>query len=201
MTTTLPDQASTFRQLRARLFRNGLRVALQNSRTRLVTMLGTSAFVFGFTFAVGMYLFNQLAKTNVPFKGGIVEGLFDLMFFTLGTMLVFSTGLILYASLFTSPEARYLLCSPARADRIFATKFQAAVAFSSWGFVVLGIPITAESQTGSSETMVRVPLNGTMLGRELRLTFHRDFGLRKASISSRWSDRERQLFNIAVDEY
>jgi len=143
MTTTLlaPDQASTFRQLRARLFRNGLRVALQNSRTRLVTMLGTSAFVFGFTFAVGMYLFNQLAKTNVPFKGGIVEGLFDLMFFTLGTMLVFSTGLILYASLFTSPEARYLLCSPARADRIFATKFQAAVAFSSWGFVVLGIPI------------------------------------------------------------
>jgi len=64
-----------------------------------------------------------------------------------------------------------------------------------------GIPITAESQTGSSETMVRVPLNGTMIGRELRLTFHRDFGLRKASISSRWSDRERQLFNIAVDEY
>ncbi|MBA4188023.1 MAG: hypothetical protein C0467_08390 [Planctomycetaceae bacterium] len=143
MTTTLPvaDQASTFRQLRARLLRNGLRVALEHSRTRLVTMLGTSAFVFGFTFAVGMYLFNQLAKTNVPFKGGIVEGLFDLMFFTLGTMLVFSTGLILYASLFTSPEARYLLCSPARADRIFATKFQAAVAFSSWGFVVLGIPI------------------------------------------------------------
>ena len=63
------------------------------------------------------------------------------MFFTLGTMLVFSTGIILYASLFTSPEARFLLCSPARADQIFATKFQAAVAFSSWGFVILGVPI------------------------------------------------------------
>ena len=30
-------------------------------------------------------------------------------------MLIFSTGIILYASLFTSPEARFLLCSPARA--------------------------------------------------------------------------------------
>ena len=56
-------------------------------------------------------------------------------------MLVFSTGIILFASLFTSPEARFLLCSPARADHIFATKFQAAVAYSSWGFVILGIPI------------------------------------------------------------
>ncbi|MCE9565566.1 MAG: hypothetical protein K8U57_26385 [Planctomycetes bacterium] len=144
MTTTLApvaDQASTFRSLRTRLFRNGLRVALEHGRTRLFTMLFTSVFVFVFTLGVGFYLFNQLAKANIPFKGAIVEGLFDLLFFTLGTMLVFSTGLILYASLFTSPEARFLLCSPARADRIFATKFQAAVAFSSWGFVILGIPI------------------------------------------------------------
>jgi ABC-2 type transport system permease protein len=144
MNATLPpvaDQASVFRYLRTRLFRNGLRVALEHGRTRLFTMLGTSVFVFAFTFAVGWYLFDQLVSRNIPLKGQIVEGLFDLMFFTLGTMLLFSTGLILYASLFTSPEARYLLCSPARADRIFATKFQAAVGFSSWGFVVLGIPI------------------------------------------------------------
>src|SRR5438045_8170306 len=63
------------------------------------------------------------------------------MFFTLGVMLVFSTGIILYASLFTAPEARYLLTTPARADRIFAAKFQAAVAFSSWAFLILGLPI------------------------------------------------------------
>jgi ABC-2 type transport system permease protein len=137
----IADQAGVFRRLRANLFRNGLRVALEHGRTRLITMLATSVFVAAFTFGVGLYLFNQLAQANIPFKGAIVEALFDLMFFTLGTMLILSTGLILYASLFTSPEARYLLCSPARADRIFATKFQAAVAFSSWGFVILGIPI------------------------------------------------------------
>lgn len=135
------DQAAVFRWLRVRLLRNGLRVAWQQGRVRLVTMILTSLLVAGFTFAVARYLFHQLALANVPFKGAIVEALFDLMFFTLGGMLVFSTGLILYASLFTSPEARFLLCTPARADRIFATKFQAAVAFSSWGFVVLGVPI------------------------------------------------------------
>jgi len=84
-------------------------------------MIGTSAVVAAFTFGVSLYLFNELAVNKIPFKGAIVEALFDLLFFTLGTMLVFSTGIILYASLFTSPEARFLLCSPARADHIFAT--------------------------------------------------------------------------------
>lgn len=135
------DQGRVFRRLRLTLFRNGLRAAMEHGRTRLVTMIGTSIFVAAFTFGVGLYLFNQLAVNNIPFKGAIVEALFDLLFFTLGSMLVFSTGIILFASLFTSPESRFLLSSPARADHIFATKFQAAVAFSSWGFVILGIPI------------------------------------------------------------
>ena len=135
------DQGALFRRLRARLLRNGMRVALENGRVRVITMIATSAFVAAFTFGVSLYLFNELAVNKIPFKGAIVEALFDLLFFTLGTMLVFSTGIILYASLFTSPEARFLLCSPARADHIFATKFSAAVAFSSWGFVILGVPI------------------------------------------------------------
>lgn len=137
----IADQGRVFRILRVRLFHNGLRVALEHGRTRLVTMIFTSLLVAVFTFGVGLYLFNQLAVNNVPAKGAIVEVLFDLMFFTLGSMLVFSTGIILFASLFTNPEARFLLSTPARADHIFATKFQAAAAYSSWGFVILGIPI------------------------------------------------------------
>lgn len=135
------DQARVFRRLRVSLFRNSLRVALEHGRSRLVTMIASSAFVAAFTFGVGLYLFNQLAVNNIPGKGAIAEALFDLMFFTLGSMLVFSTGIILFASLFTNPEARFLLCSPARAEHVFATKFQAAMAYSSWGFVILGIPI------------------------------------------------------------
>jgi ABC-2 type transport system permease protein len=135
------DQGRIFRRLRTTLFRNGLRVALESGRARLFGTLATCVFVALFTFAVGLYLFDQLRQNNIPFKGAIVEALFDLLFFTLGSMLVFSSGIILFASLFTSAEARFLLCSSARADQIFSTKFQGAIAFSSWGFVVLGIPI------------------------------------------------------------
>jgi ABC-2 type transport system permease protein len=135
------DQSRLFRRLRYTLFRNSLQVALRTGRLRLLSLIATSILVAFFTFAVSLYLFNQLAVNNIPFKGAIVEALFDLLFFTLGTMLLFSTGIILYASLFTSPEARYLLTTPARSDQIFVTKFQTAVAFSSWGFVILGVPI------------------------------------------------------------
>ena len=139
MSTT--QQPRVFRHLRMRLAKNALRVALDSGRIRFFSMILTSAIVAAFTFAVGWYLFNQLAANKIPFKGAIVSTLFDLLFFTLGGMLVFSTGIILYASLFTAPEARFLLSSPARADHIFTTKFQGAVAFSSWAFVVLGVPI------------------------------------------------------------
>ncbi|MCS6865550.1 MAG: hypothetical protein RMJ56_16740 [Gemmataceae bacterium] len=135
------DQSRLFRRLRYTLFRNSLRVALYTGGVRLISLIVSSLLVASFTFAVSLYLFNQLAINNIPFKGAIVEALFDLLFFTLGTMLLVSTGIILYASLFTSPEARYLLTTPARADQIFATKFHTAVAFSSWGFVILGVPV------------------------------------------------------------
>jgi ABC-2 type transport system permease protein len=135
------DQGRIFRRLRLTLFRNGLHLALENGRTRLFSTLITCLIVALFTFGIGLYLFDQLSKNKIPFKGAIVEALFDLLFFTLGSMLLFSTGIILFASLFTSPEASFLLGSPARADHIFATKFQSAIAFSSWGFVILGIPM------------------------------------------------------------
>lgn len=140
MTNTI-SQASVFRRLRYRLTRNGLRVALESGKIKLFTMLSTSFVVAAFVFGLSWYGIAELFAYKVPAKGLIVGGLFDLMFFTLGVMLVFSTGIILYASLFTSPEARYLLTTPATADRVFATKFQAAVAFSSWAFLILGLPI------------------------------------------------------------
>jgi ABC-2 type transport system permease protein len=135
------DQAAVFRRLRYRLAVNGLRVALESGKVKLFTVLATSAVVGLAVFGLAGYGFESLFRFNIPVKGLIVGGLFDLMFFALGGMLVFSTGVILYASLFTAPEARYLLTTPARADRVFATKFVAAVAFSSWAFLILGLPI------------------------------------------------------------
>ncbi|MGL6094540.1 MAG: putative ABC transporter permease subunit, partial [Fimbriiglobus sp.] len=135
------DQAAVFRRLRNRTARNGLRVMMESGRVRLFTMFGTSAFVALFVLGLSWYGFHEMYKFQVPIKGLIIGGLFDLMFFTLGGMLIFSTGIILYASLFTAPEARFLLATPATADQIFAAKFQAAVGFSSWAFMILGVPI------------------------------------------------------------
>jgi ABC-2 type transport system permease protein len=140
-TATVPDQAAVFRRLRSRLIRNTLGVMLKTGKVRLFTILFSSALVAAFVFAVGWIGFGELFGYNVPAKGIIIGSLFDLMFFTLGSMLLLSTGIILYASLFTSPEAKYLLSTPALADRIFAAKFLAAVGFSSWAFLVLGMPI------------------------------------------------------------
>ena len=140
-TPAAPDQAAVFRRLRARLVRNSLGVMLKTGKVRLFTILLSSALVAAFVFAVGWFGFSELFGYNVPAKGIIVGSLFDLMFFTLGAMLLLSTGVILYASLFTSPEAKYLLATPALADRIFAAKFLTAVGFSSWAFLVLGMPI------------------------------------------------------------
>ncbi|MFO0797686.1 MAG: hypothetical protein U0804_09410 [Gemmataceae bacterium] len=134
-------QPAAFRRLRVRLARNGLRVAMEAGRVRFASVVLSTLVVSGFTFGFSLYLFGQLAAKEIPFKGAIVGFLFDLLFFTLGSMLIFSTGVILYASLYTSPEARYLLTTPARADHVFATRFQGAVAFSSWAFVALGVPI------------------------------------------------------------
>lgn len=142
------DQAAVFRWLRLRLLHNGLRVALESGKIKLFTMLSTSAVVAIFVFVLAWYGLSELT-TMLQDRGQripdlfnlVLGGLFDVMFFTLGVMLIFSTGIILYASLFTSPEARYLLATPATADRIFATKFQAAVGFSSWAFLILGLPI------------------------------------------------------------
>ena len=139
---SLDSLPGTFLRLTQRLGRNGLRTAWTSNKIRLLGLLLTSAIVALFVFALSWYGFHALYTLDkVPIKGAIVAGLFDLMFFTLGGMLLISTGIILYASLFTSPEAKFLLCTPARADRVFGMKFANAVSFSSWAFLILGMPI------------------------------------------------------------
>ena len=69
-----------------------------------------------------------------------VGGLFSAFFFALMLMLAFSSGVILYGSLFRSREIAFLLTTPARTGRVFLHKFQEAILLSSWGFVLLGSP-------------------------------------------------------------
>src|SRR5262249_50896622 len=135
------SQGWLFQKLRWQLLRNAGSLMLGHSRVRTVTMVFSSLLVWAGLYLAAWEGFGLVRDSKLP-PGGLIMGLlFDALFFTLGGMLVFSTGLILYASLFTGAEAKFLLTTPARADQIFATKFQGAVVFSSWAFVVLGAPI------------------------------------------------------------
>jgi ABC-2 type transport system permease protein len=77
----------------------------------------------------------------LPATNEVVERLFGVFFLSMLLMLVFSTGIILYTSLFASRESTYLLTLPASEDRVFAYKFAEALAIASWGFLLLGSPM------------------------------------------------------------
>jgi ABC-2 type transport system permease protein len=136
------NQALLFHRLRIKLLRNSWRTMVGQSSMRPLTIVLCSLIVWGFVFAIswGGFFFLR-TEVGVPLTGEIVGILFDLLFLSLAVLLVFSSGLILYGSLFTSAETGFLLSKPVAADRVFAYKFQGAVAFSSWAFLLLGAPI------------------------------------------------------------
>src|SRR5262249_6994387 len=120
--------------------RNHISVWIEHSRLRLCMLLVFSVLFWFLLFALffeGFFFVNKY----LPVGNELVSNLFSLFFMSLLVMLIFSTGLILYSSLFRSAEAAFLLATPARPDHIFAYKFQEAVAFSSWGFLLLGSPM------------------------------------------------------------
>ncbi len=71
----------------------------------------------------------------------IVQTIYSVFFASLMVMLVLSAGIIVYSGLYCSAEAAFLLTTPIRPERIVQHKFQEAIAFSSWGFLLLGTPM------------------------------------------------------------
>jgi ABC-2 type transport system permease protein len=138
--TTANQAARALNHLRWRLVRNHTRALLSVSRLRLLTIAFCSALfwtgLFGLFFQGFRFLDSYLKVTNE-----IVEYVFSMFFLSLLIMLVFSTGIILYAGLFQSREAAFLLTTPAPTDQVFAHRFLEAIAFSSWGFLLLGSPM------------------------------------------------------------
>jgi ABC-2 type transport system permease protein len=136
------NQGLLFQRLRWRLLVNSWRAMVGQSSMRPLTILLCSLVVWGFVFTIswGGFLFLQ-AEVGVPLTGEIVGLLLDVLFLSLAVLLIFSTGLILYGSLFASAETAFLLAKPVAADQVFAFKFQGAAAFSSWAFLLLGSPV------------------------------------------------------------
>lgn len=132
-----------FHWLRLRLLLNSNNLLFRTAKARLITIVICTLLIAGVVTAGSWEGFHLLYRQALPGPGAIIGLLFDFFFLTLGFMLVFSGGLILFGSLFASPEAGFLLSLPAPAHRVFAYKFQSAIGFSSWAFVLLGLPVLA----------------------------------------------------------
>jgi len=136
------DSALLFRRLRWQMLRNSIQVMMERSLVRVITILICSLVIWGLLFAVSWKGFHELrVRWDVMLNGKLLATIFDFLFLALTIMLTFSTAIILYSSLFSSPESWFLLSTPIPEEQIFAYKFQGAVAFSSWAFVLLGSPI------------------------------------------------------------
>jgi ABC-2 type transport system permease protein len=136
------NQAALFLWLRHRLLRNSFRSVMGSSFIRVLTIVLVSLSVCVFVYVISFLGFRFVhEEIKLPLTGGIIGGVVDLMFLSLGAMLLFSSGLILYGSLFSSGETAFLLSQPTLADQVFLYKFQGAIGFSSWAFLLLGGPV------------------------------------------------------------
>jgi len=137
------EEAHAFWRARLRIVRTLMRQGVQSARLRVGVFVVVSLF-----FWVGLFLlFNagfQFLESVLQHEGvraQTVQAIYNVFFSALLAMLTFSSGLILYSSLYRSPESLFLLTTPASASRILLHKLQEATVFSGWGLLLLGSPL------------------------------------------------------------
>lgn len=138
-----PDEARGFRWLRWRLAANHFHQAVREARLRvsLVTLLTGILWLGLFQLFVEGFQFLSVMIADEVTHDDTARAVFSIFFASLTLMLIVSTGIIIYGGLFRSPEVQFLFSLPVRTERIFVHKFQEAMVFSSWGFLLLGTPM------------------------------------------------------------
>jgi ABC-2 type transport system permease protein len=134
---SIEEEARRLLRLRATVAWETLGSMFAFARLRLSLVVLLSGLFWASLYGLFLEAFTFLAALHAD----VVSLLFNAFFSSLMVMLVFSTGILLYGGMYCSTEARLLLTLPVRAETIFGHKFQEALWFSSWGFVLLGSPM------------------------------------------------------------
>jgi ABC-2 type transport system permease protein len=140
---SVADEGRAFGRMRRRILATLFWQTLAESRFRVSLVAVLIAWLWAgmlWMFLDGFW-FLQSTITQVETYARAVGGLLGIFFAALTAMLVLSTAIILYGSLFRSREIAFLLTLPARTQRVFLHKFQDAIVLSSWGFVLLVSPM------------------------------------------------------------
>ena len=136
-------EASLLHGVRLRMLFASLREFILVSKLRfLLIAVLTCLFWIGlfFLFLEGLK-FLRLTLDSLETYEQTVQYILGVFFFSLMVMLVFSTGILIYGALFSSPDAAFLLSQPVRDERIVLHKHQDALAMGSWAFLLLGSPL------------------------------------------------------------
>ncbi|MBI2933056.1 MAG: hypothetical protein HYY16_15540 [Planctomycetes bacterium] len=130
--------------MKARELRNRFRQVRQGSRFKVAVLAAFSVafwaslyrlFYFGLRY---LYMYAR----DYYFED-LMARMFDIFFFALTLMLIFSNAIISYTSYFKSKETAFLLAGPVRPESVFLYRFGESLAFSSWAFLFLATPLMA----------------------------------------------------------
>ncbi len=127
-------------QLRARLIINRLRTLHRESHLKIIAVAVLGSLLWLGLFAMfhrGFIFLEQFLGLETYFT----DAMLSLFFFSLLLMLTFSNAIISYSSLFRSRETIFLISCPINYDTIFLHKLAESITFSSWAFVILGLPM------------------------------------------------------------
>ena len=140
---SFPEEASLFRQIRWRMSIATLREQFQHRRLRIAIVVSLSMVLWSLMFGAFYEGFSLLQRAilNAGMLAQSVHAIYNVFFLSLFTMLGISSGIILFTMLYQSDDAQFLLTTPTRPGRIVLHKFQEAIVFSSWGFILLGSPL------------------------------------------------------------
>ncbi|MCA9215973.1 MAG: hypothetical protein KDB27_23060 [Planctomycetales bacterium] len=143
LTLTIPQEASLFRHVRWRMAWATLCEQLATRRLRIAIVVVLSLILWGIMFAAFFegFLLLKRAIVHTGLLAQSVHAIYNVFFLSLFSMLAISSGIILFTMLYQSRDTQFLLTTPTRPGRIVLYKFQEAVVFSSWGFILLGSPL------------------------------------------------------------
>ncbi len=126
-------------EIKAACAKNGLRRLLSKSRVELFTLV----FFFAAACAGLFFFFYQSFRffhSQEPFGPILIDETFYLFNFALFTMLLISSAVSAYSSLFRSGEVPFLLTRPVNWTDIYFVKLAEALWYSSWSFIFIAAP-------------------------------------------------------------
>ena len=135
------SSVSAFYRKNTAYWRNSWRLLRQQSQFKLVFIL-----CFALVFEAGLWLlFNEGFRFLESFGGvaSIITGrLFSLFFLGLGIMLVMSSTVTAYSTLFRSDEVPFLLVRPVPISHIVLQKYYETTLLASWAFFFVILPFS-----------------------------------------------------------